>query len=57
MISFLLHRHLSLEGYSEDTVRIQRISYNTMVPFDQSEDRKVLLKITDQSEAMKVLLK
>ena len=35
----------------------QRISCNTMVPFDQSEDRKVLLKITDQSEAMKELLK
>ena len=34
------------------TDRSQRISCNTMVPFDQSEDRKVLLKITDQSEAM-----
>ena len=39
------------------TDRSQRISCNTMVPFDQSKDRKVLLKITDQSEAMKVLLK
>ena len=39
------------------TDRSQRLSCNTMVPFDQSEDRKVLLKLTDQSEAMKVLLK
>ena len=39
------------------TDRSQRISCNTMVPFDQSKDRKVLLKITDQSEAMIVLLK